>query len=134
VIVVDASVLSNALADDAHDGRLARDRLIAAGDLVAPDLVDVETTSVLRRRWLAGDLTHPRFFSAIDDLENLELTRFPVLPLVRRAFQLRASLTPYDAMYVALAEQLECPLITADARLANAPGIRCAIDMVGPAT
>ena len=127
---MDASVLANALADDQVDGTVARRRLKSGGDLVAPDLVDVETVSVLRRRWLAGDLTARRFSAAIDDLVDLDLTRFPALPLTRRAFELRGHLTPYDAVHVALAEQLACTLVTADSRLAGAPGIRCRIDVV----
>lgn len=130
MIVVDASVIANAIADDQIDGDVARSRLTGGGDLVAPDLVDVETVSVLRRRWLVGDLTARRFSTAIEDLEDLELTRFPTLPLVRRAYELRANLTAYDAMYVALAEQLDCTLVTADARMARSPGTRCAVDVV----
>jgi predicted nucleic acid-binding protein len=130
LIVVDASVLANALADDEDSGRLARDRLAGAGDLVAPDLVDVETVSVLRRRWLAHDLSARRFSAAVDDLEALALTRFPTLPLMLRAYELRAKVTPYEAAYVALAEQLDCPLVTADRRLAESPGVRCAVDLV----
>lgn len=130
MIVVDASVLANALADDTADGRLARQRLTRGGELVAPDLVDVETVSVLRRRWLAGDVTARRFSAAIEDLENLSLTRFPTLPLMRRAYELRADVTAYDAAYVALAEQLDCALVTADARLTKAPGVKCLVDLV----
>ena len=130
MIVIDASVLANALADDQGDGRLARVRLRTGGDLVAPDLVDVETTSVLRRWWLAGDLTARRFSSAVEDLEDLDLARFPAMPLMRRAYELRANVTPYDAAYVALAEALECPLVTSDLRLAGAPGIRCEVDVL----
>ncbi len=132
MIVVDASVLANALADDQLDGRVARGRLVGRGDLVAPDLVDVETVSVLRQRWLAGDLTARRFSAAVDDLGVLELTRFPTMPLMRRAYELRANVTAYDAAYVALAQQLGCALVTGDARLARAPGIRCAVDVVRP--
>lgn len=130
MIVVDASVLANALADDTTDGRLARDRLISGGELVAPDLVDVETVSVLRRRWLTGDVTARRFSSAVEDLEHLALTRFPALPLMRRAYELRANANAYDAAYVALAEQLGCALVTADARLTKAPGVRCLVELV----
>lgn len=132
MIVVDASVLANALADDGTDGRTARERLARDVDLTAPDLVDVETVSVLRRRWLAGTLTARRFSIAIDDLEDLDLARFPTLPLMRRAYELRANVTSYDAAYVALAEHLGCTLVTADARLASAPGILCPIDLVTP--
>ena len=130
MIVVDASVLANALADDGADGRTARQRLRREADLFAPDLVDVETVSVLRRRWLAGTLPARRFSAAIDDLEDLDLARFPTLPLMRRAYELRANVTSYDAAYVSLAEQLRCSLVTADARLAAAPGIRCPIDLL----
>lgn len=130
MIVVDASVLVNALADDTEDGRAARHRLSRGGELVAPDLVDVETVSVLRRRWLAGDVTARRFSAAVEDLESLSLTRFPTLPLMRRAYELRANVTAYDAAYVALAEQLDCALVTADARLTKAPGVKCRVDLV----
>lgn len=130
MIVVDASVLANALADDGHDGQVARRRLADNGELAAPDLVDVETVSVLRRRWLGGDLTARRFSAAIDDLADLALDRFPTLPLMRRAYDLRANITPYDAAYVALAEHLGCALVTADARLSRSPGTRCQIEVL----
>jgi predicted nucleic acid-binding protein len=127
LIVVDASVLANALADAGTDGTRARRELRAAGALAAPDLVDVETVSVLRRRWLAGTLTARRFSAAVDDLEDFDMDRYPTLPLMRRAYQLRANVSAYDAAYVALAEILGCPLLTADGRLARAPGARCAV-------
>lgn len=130
MIVVDASVLANVLADDGPDGSLARERVGQSGDLFAPDLVDIETVSVLRKRWLADDLTERRFASAIDELEALEFVRYPALPLMQRAFELRANLTPYDAVYIALAEGLGCALLTADARLARAPGITCPVDVL----
>ena len=95
MIVVDASVLANALADDEADGDAARGELRAADQVTAPDLVDVETVSVLRKRWLGRTLSDQRF--------------------------------EVDASYVALAERLDCELVTADGRLATAPGPRCAI-------
>lgn len=127
MIVVDASVLVNALADDAADGRRARAELRAARNVAAPDLVDVETVAVLRRLWLAGTLPARRFASAIEDLEALAIDRYPTLGLMRRAYELRANVSAYDAAYVALAETLGCELLTADARLARAPGIHCAV-------
>ena len=130
MIVIDASVLANALADDGDDGALARERLVDADGLVSPDLVDVETTSVLRKRWLAKDLTARRFRTAVDDLGLLALTRYPTGPLMTRAYELRSSVTPYDAAYVALAEGLGCVLVTADRRLARAAGPRCEIELV----
>jgi predicted nucleic acid-binding protein len=130
VIVIDASVLANVLADDGPDGKAARAHVRDAGELTAPDLVDVETVSVLRKRWLAKDLTERRFRTAIDDIEGLAIVRYPTLALMRRAFELRANVTAYDAAYVALAEGLACPLVTADVRLANAPGPECTIQLV----
>ncbi len=131
MIVVDASVLANVLADDRRDGSAAR-AAVRGDELAAPDLVDVETIAVLRKRWLAGSLPDDRFDEAIGDLEDLALARFPALPLIRRAFELRANVTPYDAIYVGLAEVLDAPLLTADRRLASAPGPRCEIRVVGP--
>jgi predicted nucleic acid-binding protein len=127
VIVVDASILANALADDRMDGRRARAELRQARNVSTPDLADVETVAVLRKRWLAKSLTAHRFAIAVEDLQALDVQRFPALPLVRRAYELRANVTPYDAVYVALAEALGCELVTADARLAKAAGPRCAI-------
>jgi predicted nucleic acid-binding protein len=130
LIVVDASVLANAIGDDRNDGRRARSELRVAGDLAAPDLVDVETTAVLRKRWLAGDLSDQRFATAIQDLEDLDLDRYPTLPLMRRAYELRANVSSYDAAYVALAEVLACEVLTADRKLSNAPGPRCTIRLL----
>jgi predicted nucleic acid-binding protein len=130
VIVVDASVLANAVGDDEEDGRQARELLRTHRELAAPDLVDVETTAVLRRRWLAGTLTDGRFEQAIEDLADIPIARFPTRGLMRRAFELRANVTAYDACYVALAEALEWPLCTGDRRLAQASGPRCTMQLI----
>jgi predicted nucleic acid-binding protein len=129
VIVLDASVLANVVADDESVGAAARARLAAAGAASVPDLADVETVAVLRKRWLAGDLTARRFRAAVDDLIALPLVRFPVAALMLRAYALRANVTAYDAAYIALAEGLQCPLVTADARLARAPGLHCQVEV-----
>jgi len=130
LIVIDASVLANVVGDDGPAGRAARDRIAATSRWSAPDLVDVETVSVLRKRWRAGDLTARRFRSAVDDLISLPIVRFPTGPLMVRAYELRSNLTPYDATYIALAEGLSCPLLSADARLARTPGVHCHIDVL----
>lgn len=127
VIVVDASVLANALADDESDGDTARRALRAAGEVAAPDLVDVETVSVLRKRWLRRTLTEQRFATAVAHLQRLGFERVPTLRLMPRAFELRANVSVYDACYVALAELLGYELVTVDGRLAAAPGPRCPI-------
>jgi predicted nucleic acid-binding protein len=130
LIVLDASVLANAIADDGPDGHRARSELRAAGELAAPDLVDVETTAVLRKRWMAGTINEERFALAIEDLGDLSIDRYPTLPLMRRAYELRANVTAYHAAYGALAELLDCELLTGDRRLANAPGPRCKIRLL----
>lgn len=129
MIVVDASVLANAVADDGPDGATARAAL-SGNDLSVPDLVDVEVVSVLRRRWLAKKLTAKRFATAIHDLASVPADRYPVLPFMPRAYELRSNVSPYDATYVALAEHLNCALLTADARLARAHGPRCPITVL----
>lgn len=131
MIVVDASVLANALADDGPNGTEARRELRAADGLAAPDLVDVETVSVLRKRWLGRTISEERFAEATADLARLEFERVPTLRLMPRAFELRSNVTPYDACYVALAEALDGELLTADRRLANAAGPRCSIRVLG---
>lgn len=130
MIVTDASVIANALGDDEADGAIAREALRQDTDIAVPDLVDVETVSVLRGRWLAGTITGRRFRAAVIDLGDLAMIRHPTLPFMLRAYELRANVTPYDAAYVGLAEALDCPLLTADERLANAPGTRCEIRVV----
>jgi predicted nucleic acid-binding protein len=130
VLVVDAGVLAPALADDGDDGDRARSRL-RGESLAAPELVDLETTSVIRRLVLAGRLDHRRAQLALADLLELPVRRAPHRPLLTRCWELRENLTVYDAAYVALAELLGAVLVTADARLARAPGVRCELDLLG---
>ena len=127
MIVVDASVLANAIGDDGSDGERARAEFAGAGGVAAPDLVDVETVAVLRKCWIAGTVTARRFATAIDDLEAIDLERYPTLAFARRAYELRNNLTAYDAMYVALAELLSCELLTGDEKLKHASGPRCPV-------
>lgn len=86
----------------------------------APDLLNVEILHVLRRYEHRGVIDHERSRAAIADLLDLPITRYPTTALVERAWALRRNLTAYDAMYVALAEALDAPLVTVDARLAAA--------------
>jgi predicted nucleic acid-binding protein len=129
VLVVDASVLAPAVADEGSDGQRMRERL--RGEvLVGPDLLHIEVVSVLRRHLGAGRLTKRQANAAIDDLLAIPLRVFPSAPLLRRVWDLKSNVTAYDASYVALAEAVDAPLLTADRRLANAPGIRCAVEVI----
>ena len=131
MIVVDASVLVPALADDGVDGDQARARL-RRDRLAAPELIDLEVSSVLRRLVLSDRLPARRAELALSDLVDLPLRRVSHRVLLPRCWSLRENLTVYDASYVALAEDLDALLVTADARLSRAPGIRCAIEVVAP--
>ena len=130
MIVLDASVLIDLVGDDDEAGRRARAVLAAQESASIPDLADVETMHALRRLWLIGELSDDRFVVALDFLAALPVMRYPALPLLPRIFALKENLTPYDATYVALAEVLNCPLVTADARLSRSPGIRCDVQLV----
>ncbi|MHB1784331.1 MAG: type II toxin-antitoxin system VapC family toxin [Acidimicrobiales bacterium] len=130
MIVIDASVLANVVGDDGDDGDRARRALRETSGIAAPDLVDVETVAVLRKRWLAATMTDERFAAAVGDLRQIDVERVPTLRFMGRAYELRANVTAYDATYVALAELLGCALWTADERLALAPGPRCAFKVL----
>lgn len=130
MIVVDASVLATALADDGDAGRAVRARLTGQ-DLAAPAIIDLEVTSVIRKGMRAGLLTDHRAALALADLIELGMERMPHTGLLRRVWELNANVTPYDAAYVGLAELLSAPLWTADARLTRAAGPRCHIELIG---
>ena len=129
MIVIDAGVGVRALVDDGIGGDIARTRL-RGDELAAPELFDLEVTSVLRRLEQAGQLPARRAEQALSDLGDLLLQRVSHAPLVDRCWELRHDLTPYDAAYVALAEIFDVVLVTSDARLANAPGPTCRIDLL----
>ena len=129
MIVVDASVLVTALGDDGVDGRRVRRRL-AGERMTAPELVDIEVTSVLRRLTNAGKLAPDRAKQALGDLVSLRIARVSHRPLLERCWELRENVSPYDAVYVALAELLGVPLLTADERLVAAPGVRCSFEVL----
>lgn len=129
MLVIDAGVLVVALTDDGPAGDVARARL-RGERLVAPELVDLETTSVLRRLTRSGQVLPRRAHLALDDLIDLPLERVSHRRLLPRCWELRENLTLYDAAYVALAEVLESPLVTGDRRLARASGPRCPIEVL----
>lgn len=129
MLVVDASVLAPVVADAGSDGQRFRERL-RGETLIGPDLLRVEVASVLRRHSGNGSLTAQQANAAIDDLLAFPITVYPTAPLLRRVWELRPNVTAYDACYVALAEAAGFPLLTADRRLANAPGLQCALEVL----
>jgi predicted nucleic acid-binding protein len=130
VIIVDASVLAPALADDGVDGDRVRGRL-RGEQLAAPELIDLEVVSTLRRAARSGRLDDRRAGQVLIDLAALPLRRVPHLPLLSRIWELRDNLTAYDAAYVALAEALDALLLTADGPLGRASGVRCEVEVLG---
>jgi predicted nucleic acid-binding protein len=120
VIVLDASAVIDGLLDASANAELAQ--LLAGADepLAAPDLLDVETLSVLRRWERRGEIDTRRARQALDDLGELPVLRYPAHVLTDRAWRLRYTLTAYDAQYVSLAQELDAELATTDERLAAA--------------
>ncbi len=129
VLVVDASVIAPTVADGGPDGIRYRQRL--HGEQIAvPDLLRIEVLSVIRRQLHVGTIDATQAEEAVTDLLDLPMTVYPTAPLLRRSWQLRDNLTAYDACYVALAETLGRSLLTADTRLARAPGARCTFEVI----
>lgn len=129
MIVVDASVLVMAVIDSAGAGVRARQRM-AGERLHAPHLIDLEVASALRKLVTRRTIRVAAVTSAIVELTRLPLRRMPHVRLLPRCWELRQNLSIYDACYVALAEALQLPLLTADRRLARAPGIRCDVELL----
>jgi predicted nucleic acid-binding protein len=130
VIVIDASTLVEVLLASARAGA-ARAVLERPGcALHAPHLLDIEITQALRRYVSIGQVEAGRAQDALRDLSRLPLRRHAHGFLLPRAWELRNNLTAYDAIYVALAEALDATLLTSDARLAAAPGVRARIELV----
>jgi predicted nucleic acid-binding protein len=129
--VVDASVLVEYLSGgeqvEAARGAIRRERWVWA-----PALVDAEVGNALRRQVRAKEISARKAGVALEDFLDMRLQRVPHRRLVERAWQLRDNVSFYDALYVALAEDLGAPLLTLDARLARASGVRAEIELVGP--
>lgn len=125
MIVFDASAAVLALLN----GGDAR-RSLSSQTVAVPHLVDSEVAHALRAQVLRGDVGAEQARAALARWARLGLRRFAVVGLLGRIWELRENLSGYDASYVALAEALRCELMTADARLARAPGPRCAVTVV----
>lgn len=125
MIVTDASAAVSALLN-AGPAR----RALSYEQLHAPHLIDSEIAQALRRQVASRRLEAGAAWTALDRWRRLAVTRYPVVGLLDRVWELRESVSAYDASYLALAELLHCSLLTADARLSRAPGYRCPITVV----
>ena len=130
MIIVDASVLTNALADDSKLGLACQAELDRDAHWAGPETLIVETLAAVRGRLLGGKIAKQRADSAIDALADSAIDLISTVALVHRMWQLRDNVSAYDAAYVAAAEALGCALVTADARLARANGINCPVRLV----
>lgn len=130
MIVVDASALLEVLLQTSLGARVEARLFREEDELHAPHLLDVEIAQGLRRLVRTGEVSSGRAGEAIADLTDLDLHRHAHLDLLGRAWKLRDNISAYDAMYVALAEAIEAPIVTCDSPLARAPGHRARIEVI----
>jgi predicted nucleic acid-binding protein len=130
MIVVDASCLLELLLNSPRAKRIFEALNDHTDEISAPSLIDVEVCHVLRRYVMLKVVSAHRGKEAVEELAEFPMERFPHAVLLSRMWQLRNNLTAYDAAYVALAEVLECVLLTCDGRLASTRGHRAAIELI----
>ena len=123
-LVVDASALVAALIESSPEGRWLEGALVS-DDLAAPEFALAESTNIFRQLELSGGISRARAERGRRNLLRLRLQLYGFAPFADRVWELRYNLTAYDAWYVALAESLDCPLVTLDLRLSRASGPTC---------
>ena len=129
MIVLDASVVVELLTDPAFAAPLLYDAANGAGPVIVPHLLDVEVVSALRRIFAAARNDMPEFEDVLTKLTELPATRYPHTPLLGRVWELRHNFTAYDAIYIALAEEMGSVLYTTDAKLRR--GHRAQVRVLG---
>ena len=120
-VVVDSSALAEMVVQTERAPAVAQ--AVGTTDMVAPDVINPEVLSILRRLERTGELAPRRAVQAVDDLMDAPVRRFSTRPLLAEAWTLRANVSAADACYVVLARILRCPLVTADRKLSRAPGL-----------
>lgn len=131
MIVVDASAVVAMFLNLGPGAAHVRERLRQTEDVHVPHIFDVEVIQALRRHSLRGDLSEENSRLILSLLQEMKVIRYPHIGLLPRIWELKENVTAYDAAYVALAEVLNAPLVTMDAKLAQAPGIRAAVEVYG---
>jgi predicted nucleic acid-binding protein len=128
LIVIDASAEVAALLSAEPGAENIRERVARTGEtLHVPHLFEIEVLNALRSLAFRGTVSSERAQLALSRLHNTRLMRYPHTPLMERIWGLQENMTTHDAAYIALAEALDAPLVTTDARLARAPGIRATV-------
>lgn len=130
MIVIDASALLELLLQTRLASRLMERALTPSESLHAPHLLDIEIVHAMRRLVQRGEISVTRAEQALADFSKVLIMRHGHQPLTERIWQYRDSLTAYDGAYVALAEALDAPLLTCDAKLAHAHGHHAQIELV----
>jgi len=125
-LVVDSSALYAAIVDSGEAGEWARQQL-EGHDLAAPTLMRYEVLNLVRRHTTAGLISLPDAEGAIASLGSLTLFEAPFDRLLPRAWELRENFTAFDAVFIALAERLQVPLVTLDQRMARGPAVQCTV-------
>lgn len=125
--VIDASALLEVVLGEKPDAALRRTTLTAQG--AAPELIDLESANTIRALVCRDALAADDGRAALSDIRDTPIARMTHRPLLERIWELRHSLTAYDASYVALAERLDVPLLTCDGRLARAHGHHAHIEL-----
>lgn len=129
-IVADASAVLEVLLRTSRADPVGRRILADDAVMYVPHLIDVEVAQVLRRYVMTGQVEAPRATQALTDFMDMRVERYAMEPLLPRIWALRDNLTAYDAAYIALAEALEVPLITCDARLGSSAGHHAVIEVL----
>jgi predicted nucleic acid-binding protein len=127
---MDASALIELLTRSDRGRRVEERALRPSSSVHAPALIDVEVAQVLRRYVLSGQVPEHWARSALDVALAFPMTRYWHQPLLKRVWELKENVTAYDATYVALAEGLNAPLLTCDARLSRIAGSTAAIELI----
>lgn len=127
MLIVDASCVAEVVLAG-PDAEPVRQRLERESEQASPHVVDAEVLGVIRRVQIKGELDETAGRMAVEDLRSWGATRVDHRPLLARAWALRHSVNSADALYVALAEALDAPLLTLDRRLARAHGVRCVVE------
>jgi predicted nucleic acid-binding protein len=126
--VIDASAASEYLLRTPLGLKVAA--VIEDASLIAPELIDVEVLSVLRRAVMRREMSEQRALLAIEDLVDWSIDRLTHKPLLWLAWQHRDNISAYDALYVAAARIANAPLLTADGPLSHAPKLSSSIENV----
>lgn len=130
MIVVDASAAIELVLNSSAGAQVA-DRVFRDNEsLHVPHLIDLEVAQVLRRYVSAREITADRASHALADFADLPFNRYPHFDFLQRVWELRQSLTAYDAAYVSLAEALDAPLLTTDSKLRNSHGHSARIELI----